>query len=49
MPYLIFIARAVLVALVGALATVAINKFDKYNQDKNEAHYHPGWDDHENW
>lgn len=49
MPYLMHIARALLVALVGALATVAVNRFDKYNQEKNGDHYHPGFDEYERW
>ena len=52
MPYFMHIARALLVALVGALATAAVNRFDNYNREKNndeDYHYHPGYDDHENW
>lgn len=50
-PAVFFIGRALLVALVGALATVIVNRFDKMNQDKNDYHYHehPGWDEHEDW
>jgi hypothetical protein len=45
MPYLMHIARALLVALVGALATVAINRFDKYNREKNEDTFQrPPWE-----
>ena len=50
-PAVFHIGRALLVALVGALATVIVNRFDKINQEKDDYHYHnhPGWDDHENW
>jgi hypothetical protein len=32
-PSVIHVLRAVLVALVGAIATVVINSFDKFNDD----------------
>jgi hypothetical protein len=51
MPYLMHITRAVLVALCGALVTVIVARFDKYNQEKNnneDYHTHrPPWDDGE--
>ena len=50
-PAVFHIGRALLVALVGALATVIINRFDKMNQEKDDYRYHQqhGWDDHEDW
>jgi len=48
-PAVFHIGRALLVALVGALATVIVNRFDRMNQDKNDYHDHPGWNDHEDW
>lgn len=47
-PALFHIGRAILVALVGALATVIVNRFDKMNDDKDDYHQ-PGWNDHEDW
>jgi len=49
-PALFHIGRTLPIAPVGALATAIVGKFGKMNQEKDGGyHYHPGWDDHEEW
>ncbi len=48
-PAVFHIGRALLVALVGALATVIVNQFDRMNGNKDDYHCQPHWDEHENW
>ncbi len=44
------VLKAVLVTLVGTIASIAVEKIRRYNEDKDEdGYYHPGYDDHENW
>lgn len=46
------VLKAVLVTLIGTIASIAVEKIRRYNQDKDEEdnyHYHPGWDEHEDW
>ncbi|KXS31661.1 MAG: hypothetical protein AWT59_2220 [Candidatus Gallionella acididurans] len=44
------VLKAVLVTLVGTIASIAVDKIRRYNEDKNDdGYYQPGHDDHENW
>lgn len=44
------IAKAVLVTLVSTLATIAVDKIRRYNEDRNEDdYYQPQHDEYDHW
>ena len=43
------ILKAVLVTLIGTIATIAVEKIRRYNEDKREDYYQPQYDEYERW
>jgi len=43
------ILKAVLVTLIGTIATIAVEKIRRYNKDKDDYYHQPDYDEYERW